>query len=92
MVPMMPSTGVLGHAGREGERELSRRSSRYEALGEDVGRHLVDGGREPENVVSGASAVDDDRLELGLAERERAGLVEQHRPRRRRVVRARRHP
>ena len=54
------------------------RRSGDEALGEHVGRHLVERGGEPERLVGVEVSERDDALELGLPEGERAGLVEQH--------------
>ena len=49
-----------------------------EALGEDVGGHLVDRGREAERLFRSQAAERHDPFELRLAEGERARLVEQH--------------
>ena len=71
--------GILLDAGGKGELETSRCRPDHEALGEHVGRHLVERGREPQRLVWVERSERDDALELGLPEGERAGLVEQHR-------------
>ena len=69
---------LLRDRGRQRELDPAGRRPEYEALGEDVGGHLVDRGREAERLFRSQAAERHDPFELRLAEGERARLVEQH--------------
>ena len=85
-VPVDRALDALAGAPRPRPRGSASASPRrcggvHERLGERVGGELVDRGGEPQQLVRRHAVERTTRSISGLAERERAGLVEEHRPR-----------
>ncbi|GIV00565.1 MAG: hypothetical protein KatS3mg014_2180 [Actinomycetota bacterium] len=76
-LPSIPAAVLLVHVGREREGEAPLAGRAHDRRGEDVGRDLVQGGREPEHLVRIELAEGLDVGDLRRPRREGAGLVEQ---------------
>ena len=74
----MPRPGSSLDADRGGETDPPVLRATHQALGEDVRRELVERRGEAERLLGRERAQLHDRLDLGVAARHGAGLVEQH--------------
>ena len=79
--PLDPLPASLHDLRRRSELEAALLRRVHERLREHVRGQLVDGGGETQQLVGADPVEGDDPLERGLPERQRAGLVEQHRAR-----------